>query len=29
MTGPWFAIGWFLTWSLFQTFARHAAVLDG
>ena len=21
MTRPWFAIGWFLAWSLFQTFA--------
>lgn len=28
MTRPWFAIGWFLVWSLFQTFAV-VSVLNG
>ena len=28
MTRPWFAIGWFLFWSLFQTFAV-VSVLNG
>ena len=28
MTRPWFAIGWFLAWSLFQTFAV-VSVLNG
>ena len=28
MTRPWFAIGWFLLWSLFQTFAV-VSVLNG
>ena len=28
MTRPWFAIGWFLTWSLFQTLAI-LSVLNG